>query len=175
MVFNSNTFLFVFLPAVLILFWLSTSKPQRYIVLTLSGYIFYGYWDWRFCFLLFFCSLVSFIAGLLIDRSSSLAQKRAWVAASVTAELAGIGPAAARHRPPDWDQLLHVPYDLVHRRRGRGPCASDAKLLRIPCLCEPFLTARCRLGSCWSMFCPRHGISGLTRVSAGPPSMPSAS
>jgi alginate O-acetyltransferase complex protein AlgI len=91
MLFNSNTFLFVFLPAVFMLFWLAPSKQQRYVVLTLSGYIFYGYWDWRFCFLLFFCSVVSFAAGLLIDGSSSLAQKRAWVAASVTAELTLLG------------------------------------------------------------------------------------
>jgi alginate O-acetyltransferase complex protein AlgI len=91
MIFNSNKFLFLFLPAVFALFWLSTSKRQRYIVLTLSGYIFYGYWDWRFCFLLFFCSAVSFVAGLLIDRASSSVQKRAWVAVSVATELALLG------------------------------------------------------------------------------------
>lgn len=91
MVFNSNKFLFIFLPAVFALFWLSASKQQRYLVLTLSGYIFYGYWDWRFCSLLFFCSAVSFVAGLLIDRSPSLLQKRAWVAAAVATELGLLG------------------------------------------------------------------------------------
>ena len=42
----------LWLPAVFLLFWLSTSRRQRYVVLTLSGYLFYGYWDWRFCFLI---------------------------------------------------------------------------------------------------------------------------
>lgn len=91
MVFNSNKFLFIFLPVVFTLFWLSTTKRQRYLVLTLSGYVFYGYWDWRFCLLLFACSMVSYIAGLLIDRSSSPTHRRAWVVASVGTELALLG------------------------------------------------------------------------------------
>ena len=63
MVFNSNVFLFAFLPAVFAAFWLSKTKQQRYVLLTVSGYVFYGYWNWRFCFLLLFSSLVSFTAG----------------------------------------------------------------------------------------------------------------
>jgi hypothetical protein len=49
-IFNSNIFLFAFLPAVFALFWLSRTKQERYVLMTVAGYVFYGYWDWRFCF-----------------------------------------------------------------------------------------------------------------------------
>src|SRR4029077_3145635 len=91
MVFNSNVFLFGFLPVVFSLFWLARTKQQRYVVLAASGYVFYGYWDWRFCFLLLFSSLVSFSAGIMIDRSSSPAVRRAWMVSSVAIDLSVLG------------------------------------------------------------------------------------
>jgi alginate O-acetyltransferase complex protein AlgI len=91
MVFNSNVFLFAFLPVVFTLFWVSRTKQQRYVVLAVSGYVFYGYWDWRFCFLLLFSSLVSFSAGIMIDRSPSPAVRRAWMVASVAVDLSVLG------------------------------------------------------------------------------------
>jgi alginate O-acetyltransferase complex protein AlgI len=91
MVFNSNVFLFAFLPVVFTLFWASRTKQQRYVVLTVSGYVFYGYWDWRFCFLLLFSSLASFTAGILIDRAESPAARRAWMVASVAIDLSVLG------------------------------------------------------------------------------------
>jgi alginate O-acetyltransferase complex protein AlgI len=91
MVFNSNVFLFAFLPIVFTLFWLSKTKQQRYLVLTVSGYVFYGYWDWRFCFLLFFSSVVSFLAGILIDCATTPAGRRAWMIASVSVDLSLLG------------------------------------------------------------------------------------
>jgi len=91
MVFNSNVFLFAFLPVVFAAFWLSRTKQQRYVVLTVSGYVFYGYWDWRFCWLLLFSSVVSFTAGLMIDGAQSRAAKRAWMVASVATDLSLLG------------------------------------------------------------------------------------
>ncbi len=91
MVFNSNVFLFAFLPIVFSAFWLSKTKQQRYLVLTVSGYIFYGWWDWRFCFLLLFSSLVSFTAGIMIDGAESQAVRRGWMIGSVSVDLALLG------------------------------------------------------------------------------------
>jgi alginate O-acetyltransferase complex protein AlgI len=91
MVFNSNVFLFAFLPVVFMAFWLSRTKQQRYLVLTVSGYVFYGWWDWRFCFLLLFSSMVSFTAGIMIDRAESRAVQRAWMISSITVDLALLG------------------------------------------------------------------------------------
>src|SRR5262245_10534632 len=91
MVFNSNIFLLAFLPVVFALFWVARTKQQRYVILTVSGYVFYGYWNWRFCFLMLFSSLVSYLAAQGIERSVTPQGKRAWVIASVTVDLALLG------------------------------------------------------------------------------------
>jgi alginate O-acetyltransferase complex protein AlgI len=91
MVFNSNVFLLVFLPVVFALFWMARTKQQRYVLLTVSGYVFYGYWNWRFCFLMLFSSLVSYFAAIGISYSETPAKKRVWVIASVTVDLTLLG------------------------------------------------------------------------------------
>jgi len=91
MVFNSNVFLLLFLPIVFGLFWLSTTKRQRYVLLTLSGYAFYGYWDWRYCFLLAFSSLISFLSALMIQRSDDPAIRRLWLVVSISVDLVILG------------------------------------------------------------------------------------
>lgn len=64
MLFNSAIFLFAFLPITYAVFWALGSARSRYVWLTITGYVFYGYWDWRFCFLMAFSTLVSYLAGL---------------------------------------------------------------------------------------------------------------
>ncbi|ADV66757.1 MBOAT family O-acyltransferase [Deinococcus maricopensis] len=91
MVFNSDVFLFAFLPVVFVLFWTLRTRQARYVLLTLSGYVFYGYWDWRFCGLMLFSSLVSFAAGLLIDRARTPREKRAWMIGTVLVDLTLLG------------------------------------------------------------------------------------
>ena len=91
MIFNSNVFLFAFLPVVFGLFWLSKGKQQRYVLLAIAGYVFYGYWDWRFCILLAFSSIVSFVTGLAIDGTESRSRKRAWLIGAVSVDLTLLG------------------------------------------------------------------------------------
>src|SRR6185436_10255072 len=64
MLFNSVVFLFAFLPVTYVVFWSLRSANARYVWLTITGYVFYGYWNWRFCFLMAFSTLVSYLAGL---------------------------------------------------------------------------------------------------------------
>jgi alginate O-acetyltransferase complex protein AlgI len=91
MVFNSDVFLFVFFPVVFALFWGARTRAQRLAVLALSGYVFYGYWDWRFCGLLAFSSLASFAGALVIARSTDPRVRRAWLIAVVGVDLAILG------------------------------------------------------------------------------------
>ena len=88
MVFNSNIFLLVFLPVVFSLFWLARTKQQRYVLMTAAGYVFYGYWNWRFCFLLLFSSLISFFVALRLVKSPTQRGRRCWLGVSVSADLA---------------------------------------------------------------------------------------
>jgi alginate O-acetyltransferase complex protein AlgI len=64
MLFNSFVFLLLFLPITYVVFWSLPGAKARYIWLTLTGYVFYGYWDPRFCLLMAFSTLVSYGAGL---------------------------------------------------------------------------------------------------------------
>lgn len=71
MLFNSLVFLFCFLPITYAVFWSLKTANARYVWLTITGYIFYGYWDPRFCLLMAFSTLVSFTAGLGFLRFTS--------------------------------------------------------------------------------------------------------
>jgi alginate O-acetyltransferase complex protein AlgI len=62
--FNSLVFLFLFLPITYAVFWTLKTANARYVWLTVTGYVFYGYWDARFCLLMAFSTLVSYTAGL---------------------------------------------------------------------------------------------------------------
>jgi alginate O-acetyltransferase complex protein AlgI len=91
MLFNSDIFLFAFLPTVFTLFWLARSKQQRYIILTVASYIFYGYWNWRFCLLLLFSSLFSFFMALLIQRATKRSAALRFMILSIAVDLAILG------------------------------------------------------------------------------------
>src|SRR4051794_18775538 len=64
MLFNSLQFLYFFLPVSFIVFHLNKNKQFRYVWMTICGYVFYSFWNWKFTFLMLFSTLVSFLAGL---------------------------------------------------------------------------------------------------------------
>ena len=68
MLFNSLIFIFGFLPVAYLVFWTLRTTAQRHVWLTITGYVFYGYWDARFCLLMAFSTLVSYFAGLAFLR-----------------------------------------------------------------------------------------------------------
>ena len=82
MLFNSVIFLFAFLPVTYVVFWTLRTRQARYLWLTLSGYVFYGYWDPRFCLLMAFSTLVSYSAGLgflkYTDERRRRLRSRSW-------------------------------------------------------------------------------------------------
>ena len=63
MLFNSLSFLYAFLPIVYVVFWRLRTRNQRYAWLTVSSYVFYGFWDYRFCALMAASTVVSYAAG----------------------------------------------------------------------------------------------------------------
>ena len=65
--FNSFEFL-VFLPIVFVLYWFVFQKREwQNLLIVTASYVFYGWWDWRFLFLIVFTSLCSFYSGVLIE------------------------------------------------------------------------------------------------------------
>ncbi|MDR2376666.1 MAG: hypothetical protein LBD96_09550 [Treponema sp.] len=72
MIFSSVSF-FVFFLVVLILMALTRTNALshhrvRHGILLAASYIFYGWWDWRFCFLMFFLTVVAYVSALQIAR-----------------------------------------------------------------------------------------------------------
>lgn len=67
MLFNSFEFL-VFLPIVFLLYWFVFRERRcQNLLVVVASYIFYGWWDWRFLFLIALTSLCSYSSGLLLE------------------------------------------------------------------------------------------------------------
>ena len=69
MLFNSIEFA-LFLPVVFLLYWFVFRRSVRAqnLFVVAASYLFYGWWNWRFLFLIAFTSLCSWGSGLLIER-----------------------------------------------------------------------------------------------------------
>ena len=82
MLFNSFEFL-LFLPIVFGLYWL-VGKSHRWqnITVFIASYVFYAWWDWRFCFLLLFTSLMTYFIGLGIEQSEGKRKLQKWLSAT---------------------------------------------------------------------------------------------
>jgi alginate O-acetyltransferase complex protein AlgI len=87
MLFNSAVFIFAFLPVTYIVFWTLRSATARYVWLTVTGYVFYGYWDARFCLLMAFSTLVSYTAGLGFLRWSDPRRRKACLIIPIVIDL----------------------------------------------------------------------------------------
>ena len=61
-----NSFIFLIFGALFFLIWSFVRKKQkpRWITLVVSSFIFYGWWDWRFLFLIIASGLIDFFAGI---------------------------------------------------------------------------------------------------------------
>ncbi len=69
MLFNSVAFA-LFLPIVFGVYWaLCRNLKWQNRWLLLASYVFYGWWDWRYLFLIAGCSLVNFVAGWVIAET----------------------------------------------------------------------------------------------------------
>ena len=67
MLFNSLEFL-IFLPITFAVFWLTPNK-WRWIPALIASYYFYMYWNPRLVSLILFTTLVSYVCGILVERS----------------------------------------------------------------------------------------------------------
>ncbi len=91
MLFNSLIFLYAFLPVTYLVFWRLRTQTERYVWLTITGYVFYSVWNYKFCALLAFTTAVSYLAGLGLSRWSDPKRRRVCLVLSVVSDLSVLG------------------------------------------------------------------------------------
>ncbi len=94
MLLNSYTFLLIFLPVVVVLYWVIPRGYPRLLFLIAASLVFYGLWDWRYVPLLLATTLADWIAGhyLARDEAEDASRRRKLIlAAAITVNLAFLG------------------------------------------------------------------------------------
>lgn len=81
----------VFLVLVFCAYHLRPSRQWQNAVCVLSSYYFYGWWDIRFCSLLFLSSIIDYWIGGQIDRTPHPLARKRWLILSITANLGLLG------------------------------------------------------------------------------------
>jgi alginate O-acetyltransferase complex protein AlgI len=89
--FNSILFLFAFLPITYAVFWILKTRTRRYVWLTLTSYVFYGWWNYRFCALMFLSTGISYVAGRGLLRWEDPKRRRLCLACPIIADLLLLG------------------------------------------------------------------------------------
>jgi D-alanyl-lipoteichoic acid acyltransferase DltB (MBOAT superfamily) len=90
MFFNSFIF-FVFLALVLPVYYLLRRQQHRAVWLLVASYVFYGYWDWRFCSLLLISTVVDFLVGRAMHASDDPSRRKRLLWLSCTVNLGILG------------------------------------------------------------------------------------
>ncbi len=93
MIFNSWSFLFLFLPIVFTLYWFVFNKNLKVqnLLLLFSSYIFYGLWNWYFLSLIVLSSAVDYWAAKNIYRSEIKERRKIFLYISVFTNLSILG------------------------------------------------------------------------------------
>jgi D-alanyl-lipoteichoic acid acyltransferase DltB (MBOAT superfamily) len=88
MLFNSFEFL-IFLPLVFIGYWFIFNKLKvQNLFIVVVSYLFYGWWDWRFLFLIFLTTILCFASGYGIGLCKEKKIKRLICALNIFANIA---------------------------------------------------------------------------------------
>jgi alginate O-acetyltransferase complex protein AlgI len=92
MLFNSITFL-IFLPIVFSIYWFVLRNHLRLqnLFLLTAGYVFYGWWDWRFLFLLIASSTVDYIVGVSLKNAREERKRKLILMLSITFNIGLLG------------------------------------------------------------------------------------
>lgn len=92
MIFNSIDFA-IFLPIVFILYWFVTNKNLKLqnILIVVSSYVFYGWWDWRFLSLILFSTLVDYSVGVGLLKQENPVKRKILLWTSIIVNLGFLG------------------------------------------------------------------------------------
>ena len=92
MLFNSIEFA-IFLPVVFLLYWFVFQKNLRWqnLFIVFVSYIFYGWWDWRFLFLIVFSTVQDFAVSYWMSKEENERKRKLLLVVSVITNLGFLG------------------------------------------------------------------------------------
>ncbi|MEB3883315.1 MBOAT family O-acyltransferase [Lyngbya sp. CCY1209] len=90
MIFTEFRFLFFFL-IVFSTHWILRENRYRKLWLLLCSYLFYGAWDWRFLSLIWISTVVDYIVGLQLDKTTNGDRRKIWLLVSLGTNLGILG------------------------------------------------------------------------------------
>lgn len=91
MIFNSTQFV-VFFICFFILYWIVLKKNLKLqnLLILAGSYVFYGWWDWRFLFLLIGSTLLNYYLGIYIAKTENAKKRKLLVYTGLLQGLAGL-------------------------------------------------------------------------------------
>jgi alginate O-acetyltransferase complex protein AlgI len=92
MLFNSLDFA-IFLPVVFALYWFVTNRHLKLqnLLIVISSYVFYGWWDWRFLSLILFSTEVDYLVGLGMVHQDDNFKRKLLLWTSISVNLGFLG------------------------------------------------------------------------------------
>ncbi|WP_194774695.1 MBOAT family O-acyltransferase [Pararhodonellum marinum] len=92
MLFNSLDFA-IFLPVVFVLYWFVFNRHLRLqnLLIVVSSYFFYAWWDWRFLGLIVFSTLVDYGVGIGLDKENRPLLRKSYLWTSILVNLGFLG------------------------------------------------------------------------------------
>lgn len=91
MLFSSYEFVVIFLPIVLLLYFMIRNHSARVLMILAASYIFYGFWNYKFIALLLFSTGVDFYLGIKIHETESPRKRKTLLIFSVILNLGVLG------------------------------------------------------------------------------------
>ena len=108
MVFSSLVFLYLFLPLIIIAYFLFP-KSFRNILLLIASLIFYAWGEPRYVFLMLISILVNYVMGIVIDQTPPSAKKKRLLILTLVINIAILGYYKyAGFFIGIWEDLFHV-------------------------------------------------------------------
>jgi D-alanyl-lipoteichoic acid acyltransferase DltB (MBOAT superfamily) len=92
MFFNSIDFA-IFLPVVFFLYWFAANKNLtiQNALVVVASYVFYGWWNWRFLFLIVFSTFTDYLVGVLLSKTAEPKNRKILLWTSIIVNISFLG------------------------------------------------------------------------------------
>ena len=71
-------------------YWALRTNQSRKWWLLVTSYVFYGAWNWKFLSLIFFLTIVDYVAGVMMAKKTAPGERRFWLAMSLAGNLGAL-------------------------------------------------------------------------------------